>query len=237
MNLITIKNSKITHGIEMDVFSKTMKKISSIKGPGYQLDTSLGMVLADKYRSLSAEGSLEIIKINEYSALILIEKNSIASIVLENGEDHHFFNNPLSDKMTISRNKPSVIVVDSPVLKWLAHGEVGASSKAMCRYIFDMPDLCAHGYHPVDPADLFRCRKFYEMTECKKSDLDKMREVSPVWNALIDNWDLLCGMMDDEVDWMRSEVRTGKAGNTCNKTYNKMKEIIDSVKPKAKMRP
>lgn len=105
---------------------------------------------------------------------------------------------------------------------WLAQGERGMSSEAIFSNltgttIGDRDDADAH---PHDPADLRRCRLLLEAVPSLQAKLPSMAAVSPVWGRLVDAWDELCALMDQESPAWRDK------GGSCAKTYARMRAII-----------
>lgn len=76
---------------------------------------------------------------------------------------------------------------------WLASHDTGISSKTMAA------KLCGVGYpqnswdHPYDNQDFGRCVRFLKAVPEARLVLDRMKEVSPQWAALIARWDELEG--------------------------------------------
>ena len=74
------------------------------------------------------------------------------------------------------------------VVKWLATGRVGMSSKCMAMWL-------AFGEHtedrfcPADPDDLDRCLKLLDKAPGLRPLIPKMAEVSKDWAALVPRWD------------------------------------------------
>ena len=66
--------------------------------------------------------------------------------------------------------------------------------------------------HPCDVYDLRRCYLLLELIPEWKDDLYKMKEVSLVWNKLIDNWEQfmplleerMCGRKNDLLERMKA---------------------------------
>lgn len=106
--------------------------------------------------------------------------------------------------------------------EWLATGNRGLSSEAIFQKLFEV-DLDSDGDHPRDPADLERCRRLLEAVPGLQDRLHEMREVSPQWAGLVDNWKDLCACMDKEApDW---RDRRGAAGET----YERMRDILENA--------
>lgn len=73
------------------------------------------------------------------------------------------------------------------VALWLHAGDRGLSSDAMCKRIFGLP-RDAGTDHPRDPSDLNRCLQFLDATDAN-DNVSIMRDVSPEWARLVENWD------------------------------------------------
>ncbi len=86
---------------------------------------------------------------------------------------------------------------------WLKNGEQGISSKTMFKYLGDTDITGRYEGHPCDPDDFKRCYKLLQAVPQWKSELHKMKSVSPVWEKLVDNWDKLTEMYERNIkeDW------------------------------------
>lgn len=81
---------------------------------------------------------------------------------------------------------------------WLKYGEQGTSSKAIFQRMaghFEMSYLS----HPHDPDDFKRCYKLLEIIPEWKESFHLMKDVSPIWNRLVENWDTLTNMYERNV--------------------------------------
>lgn len=76
------------------------------------------------------------------------------------------------------------------VLRWLAEGEVGQSSKAMAHRLVGVPtevdEPCAH---PLDIGDFARCLAFLEAVPEAAKRVAEMADVSPAWAELAKDWE------------------------------------------------
>ena len=108
-------------------------------------------------------------------------------------------------------------------LLWLAGGDSGASSKAICHHMLGMK---SDGSFPWDPSDLGRCLRLLELFPEWKPRIREMARYSPQWAALVARWDELAEMMADEVgiDWSK--------GKRAPRTYDAMKDAIDQARRK-----
>jgi hypothetical protein len=105
---------------------------------------------------------------------------------------------------------------------WLAHGERGISSNTVFTHLTGIDALRDwHSDIPYDPADLRRCRLLLESCPELAAAFPKMREVSPAWDALVERWDELCKLMDDESPNWRKPDRYERAP----KTYDLMASL------------
>lgn len=102
-------------------------------------------------------------------------------------------------------------------LLWLAGGDSGMSSKAICYHMLGMP---SDGSYPLDPSDLGRCLRLLELFPEWKPRMGEMARYSEQWAALVERWDELAEMMADEVgiDWSK--------GERAPRTYAAMKDAM-----------
>lgn len=108
-------------------------------------------------------------------------------------------------------------------VRWLANGERGISSETIFTHLTGINALRDWGGdHPHDPADLRRCRLLLDQCPALQAELPRMAGVSAVWGSLVQHWDELCALMDEEIpNW-----RAPKRGALAPRTYARMKEII-----------
>lgn len=118
------------------------------------------------------------------------------------------------------RPTPKGRPLSEQAVAWLASGKRGTSSNTIFAHLSGIDALGGwHESHPHDPGDLGRCRLLLDQVPEFKARLGEMRKVSPVWNRLVDSWQRLCDLMDQEApDW-----REGRG--SCPKTYELMKEL------------
>jgi hypothetical protein len=88
-------------------------------------------------------------------------------------------------------------------MRWLNAGEHGISSLA----IFSMTtglqveqaaDHHRRENHPYDPGDVRRCELLLRTAPDLREAFPRMRSVSSKWAALVDHWDEIIGLMDEE---------------------------------------
>ena len=119
------------------------------------------------------------------------------------------------------------------IMAWMLVGEVGESSKAMAVKWWSA-ERTIGGYHaldrkahPRDPADFRRCLLLLEvLPECRER-MGELRDLSPMWNALVDRWDEIERTFLDEAPerWREPD---------CNwqapRTYSLMHEVKAGVR-------
>lgn len=86
--------------------------------------------------------------------------------------------------------------IEKRAMEWLNVGEHGSSSKAMW---FCFMGQTGGRDHPYDPDDFKRCYKLLEFVPEWKSRISKLRTLSPQWDKLVDNWDTLTKMYEQNV--------------------------------------
>jgi hypothetical protein len=87
---------------------------------------------------------------------------------------------------------------------WLKNGEQGLSSQTIFKHLGGVNLLGQwNDTHPSDLDDFKRCYKLLQAIPQWKSKLHIMKTVSPVWEKLVDNWDKLSHMYEQNVkeDW------------------------------------
>ena len=107
--------------------------------------------------------------------------------------------------------------MNDKILEWFANGETGISSKAMARAIAGLKrdtTWSAWGDHPSDPSDFNRCVKFLKAVPEARQHLNKVATLSKVWETLVQHWDELEKLLEEELP-----------NNRCPKLYDRMKEL------------
>jgi len=131
--------------------------------------------------------------------------------------------------------KADIIVTEKmreQILVWRFSGNTGLSSKAIAQRItgFDQVQRNYSNY-PHDPADLYRCILFLEAVDYSRDLLHWMREISPIWSALISNWGMLATSLRSEVgDWKESPSKEAP------KTLGLMQDVIKTAQKKHEKR-
>lgn len=103
-------------------------------------------------------------------------------------------------------------------LRWLATGEVGASSKTIA-FVLSGQNASPYDY-PRDPSDLNRCIKLLDLYPEWRDRLGEVATLSPYWAALIERWADLEATFHEEAgpDWSKAR--------SAPRTYNLMREIL-----------
>ena len=88
---------------------------------------------------------------------------------------------------------------------WIANGERGLSSETMWNCLMDNTDFPISW--PYDPDDFSRCYKLLQAVPEWRLKLYKLKPLSKEWNNLIENWDKLTGMFEENrrTHWENSE--------------------------------
>ncbi len=90
------------------------------------------------------------------------------------------------------------------VIKWLAHGNTGASSKCMAFYLA-FGEVATDRYAPADPADFNRCLQLLEYAPQLRPLIPRMAKVSDQWARVVAHWDEieLTFLEEAELGWTR----------------------------------
>ncbi|OOF86732.1 hypothetical protein BKG93_02405 [Rodentibacter ratti] len=100
------------------------------------------------------------------------------------------------------------------IIQWLADDEgVGLSSKCMA-FVIGFGVVPRGKNYPHDPSDLARCIKLLERIPEMNNHLYKMKQVSPIWENLVEHWAELEQLFNEE-----------KGSIRCTKTYQLMKHL------------
>ena len=82
------------------------------------------------------------------------------------------------------------------IIKWFTSSDTGSSSKCLI-YFLTIKEVGTKDY-PHDSADLGRCIRALEKLPFLQKDLIKAKEISKVWESIIDNWSLLVDLFKRE---------------------------------------
>ena len=95
---------------------------------------------------------------------------------------------------------------------WLKTDDVGMSSKFLACILAGGPD--SPNRTPQDPNDFIRCEVFFDAVPAARDKLKLMKFYGPRWDALIENWDKIKALIDEEIG-------TGR----CEKAYDFMQTL------------
>lgn len=95
--------------------------------------------------------------------------------------------------------------VKEKAMWWIANGERGMSSETMWNCLMGNKDFQIS--HPYDPDDFSRCYKLLVAVPEWKNELQKLKPLSKGWSNLVDNWDKLTKMYEqnEKEKWINYE--------------------------------
>jgi hypothetical protein len=99
------------------------------------------------------------------------------------------------------------------VVWWWNYGEHGLSSEAIYYTMIRSAKVITG--HPYDPDDFRRCYLLLEAVPEWKERLDELKVLSKQWSNLVDNWDKLTGLLEEQ-------MKTGKP----NGMYELMQNVL-----------
>ena len=132
--------------------------------------------------------------------------------------------------LTQDKNEGPELPIETQAKTWLAKGETGSSSKALCywlttkrvkKLIESIDEHCRDDLknYPHDPSDFKRCIDFLEAVPGAKDQFEKMKKVSGEWASLVKNWPNLTRLYERD---------KGKASS--KELYDEIQKILLSEK-------
>lgn len=108
--------------------------------------------------------------------------------------------------------------ISNELLKWIATGERGVSSETIVTMLAGVDLVQGRGCEPYDPSDFRRCLLLLEAVPELKPKMERMKFVSEYWKLLIENWDELVKMYNEE-----------KHNGTTPRLYAKMSKLREDA--------
>ena len=102
--------------------------------------------------------------------------------------------------------------------KWLIKGDRGISSETMFGAITGLY-INESKYPPSDPSDFYRCYKLIKEVPEFKSGLYKVSKISKTWENIINNWDKLSKLLEQQIEHKENRVKL------TSEMYNFMKKL------------
>lgn len=128
---------------------------------------------------------------------------------------------------TVVRDK---VAISPEAAEWLASGERGLSNEALFSLTVGLDirgwrSLSGRRWwdHPHDPDDFQRCERMLRMVPEARGNLDAAR-VTPEWSVLIEHWDELVALIENEVPGVFEGPR--KHGSA-PRSYRRMCDLLE----------
>jgi hypothetical protein len=111
--------------------------------------------------------------------------------------------------------------------EWLASGERGISSEAIVSHLTGARVGRNYGFgdHPYDPGDFRRCEKLLRQVPFARVALPQMATRSPEWAALVDHWEELVALMEEEAPGVFDNCH-----GSAPRTYARMQALFEEVR-------
>lgn len=106
-------------------------------------------------------------------------------------------------------------------MRWLLNGKTGMSSECIMATILNNGPVGGDYkacFHPLDPSDFNRCVGLLNNVPSFRSKLEIMKLVSKQWAILVDHWDELETLLNEEIPQ-----------RSAPKTYARMKDLFAMV--------
>lgn len=120
---------------------------------------------------------------------------------------------------------PEVINLDwkAQLAEWFARGAVGMSSETMAKQFLGTEVTDLDYGHPHDAFDFRRCCLLLEWVPSLRHRLDELRGLSPIWSGLVEDWENLEALLEEEAPgWRFSSPST-----RCPRLHARLKTITD----------
>jgi hypothetical protein len=102
--------------------------------------------------------------------------------------------------------------------EWLLKGDRGISSETIFGAITGLW-INQRKYPPSDPSDFYRCYKLLKQVPEWKGELSKVAELSKTWKNVIENWDELTELLEEQIEWRDKGI------SSSNGMYDFMKRL------------
>lgn len=216
------KDGTVSKGIPMDMFAGYAEEVSMLQVACHT------MIVIDDIKSINfTADSKADVYLHQGHAFINMRAGSKVRVAVR-GKADTYIHAPLDQNEPVISSAPISCTeekMDQRLADWLANGDRGASSEAMCKHFFGVP-VDAGKSHPYDPSDFQRCIRFLDATQSHDM-VPTMAIVSLEWGLLANNWAELSGLYEQE-----------SSQDTAPLLYERMKELLDSAREdKAEMRP
>jgi hypothetical protein len=122
--------------------------------------------------------------------------------------------NPASCQTAVS----SRFFIPETAQEWLLKGDRGISSETIFGAITGLW-INRSKYPPADPSDFYRSYKLIQQVPEWKVELHKVSELSKTWKNVIDNWDKLSELLEEQIEWRDKGI------SASNGMYDFMKQL------------
>lgn len=124
-------------------------------------------------------------------------------------------------------SKAKRITLPIQAIEWLRTGERGVSSEGIFSHLTGVPIYQWRPSPPTDPSDFRRCCLLVQAVPSFRSKLHRMAELGSQWKAIVDHWDELCAIMDEEIP---------KGTGSASRLWDRMGELVFGRKPSDEIR-
>lgn len=123
-----------------------------------------------------------------------------AAIMRQFDKDHRNCEKTWQEPVPTPDLSDTLEAINRNAVWWLENGEHGISSKTMFKVMAPwIPLRNDRQRYPYDAGDFYRCYKLLQAVPQFKNMLFKLRPIHPVWSNLVDNWDKLTELLEQEI--------------------------------------
>lgn len=134
-------------------------------------------------------------------------------------------------------SKSMRVTLPAGAVEWLRTGERGVSSEGIFSHLTGIPLDQGRPSPPSDPSDFRRCRLLVAAVPSFRAKLPRMAELGKQWKAIVDHWDEICAIMDEEASQEAHYARAAgsrRPTGDVSRTYRRMKELLYGQKTKTR---
>lgn len=180
-----------------------------LRSVGVAVDKTVGTILLERFQP-NQKHSLKTSYRVQHVLLLVFEPGTQTRLTRQDGQQWVFAVTPSGQLQVDEKGRwltlapeeaPADFPEVQPALDWEFHGQVDPASQTLCDVLVRAPaglPVCnPTPAHPTTAASLERCREF--LRAVPGAEVARMASVSRPWALLVDQWDALLTLLDQEL--------------------------------------